>query len=205
MSILCFHSRLLIYIPLWSYSNGRFKNITTRNIFIYIPLWSYSNGISFLKKSGMPIFTFHYGPIQIKIGNEKCVYAVWIYIPLWSYSNDMLTYATDEYNEFTFHYGPIQISFIWYRYYITKIFTFHYGPIQISTRHKQTSISEIYIPLWSYSNLLYQVSLTSHLQNLHSTMVLFKFIYELYYIFCNSIYIPLWSYSNMLLVSYQKN
>ena len=43
---------------------------------IYIPLWSYSNFVGGTIPATHKLFTFHYGPIQIKIGNEKCVYAV---------------------------------------------------------------------------------------------------------------------------------
>ena len=53
-------------------------------------------------------------------------------------------------------------------------FTFHYGPIQIFTPSAIICIfCSIYIPLWSYSNLL-RARINKHLRNLHSTMVLFK-------------------------------
>ena len=55
------------------------------------------------------LFTFHYGPIQIR---------VW-----WNIKTCVM--------QFTFHYGPIQI----FKFYIfiksVLLFTFHYGPIQI--------------------------------------------------------------------------
>ena len=39
---------------------------------IYIPLWSYSNGIEYLNIMPFKLFTFHYGPIQIK--SKKIIY-----------------------------------------------------------------------------------------------------------------------------------
>ena len=144
-------------------------------ILIYIPLWSYSNTFTFTIPVGVfkftfhygpiqmiiptPIFlslnefTFHYGPIQIKLTH---FYVFWclnlhstmvlfkfqcwtihnfmnffIYIPLWSYSNCEFCYHKNEWKRFTFHYGPIQIFFhkIWIR-----------------------NKANIYIPLCSYSN-----------------------------------------------------
>ena len=84
-------------------------NISYQANYIYIPLWSYSNAFSKLHYalfkynlhstmvlfkfhyiSTFPlliIFTFHYGPIQIKFINSSCYFIF----------------------TFTFHYGPIQI------------------------------------------------------------------------------------------------
>ena len=100
--------QLLIYIPLWSYSNKMwwvYKNCQRK---IYIPLWSYSNSNDVPLATEISVFTFHYGPIQIakyKVFlysmshlHSTMVLFKWIrwwcdqtinsiYIPLWSYSN----------------------------------------------------------------------------------------------------------------------
>ena len=44
------------------------------NSAIYIPLWSYSNGIAVFGKLRGTIFTFHYGPIQMKYLDYKMNY-----------------------------------------------------------------------------------------------------------------------------------
>ena len=59
---------------------------------------------------------------------------------------------------------------------LSTAFTFHYGPIQILKLTVTCIDPLIYIPLWSYSNL---VRLVRRRRS-------------------PSIYIPLWSYSNMI-------
>ena len=77
------------------------------------------------------------------------------------------------------------------------VFTFHYGSIQMRERYREDNLwIRIYIPLWFYSNseCLHSVE---RLQNLHSTMVLFKWINVLIVQRTDKcIYIPLWFYSN---------
>ena len=60
------NSVLLIYIPIWFYSNKKFKRMLTIQTTIYIPIWFYSNSISYL----WPIHNIQ------------------IYIPIWFYSNE---------------------------------------------------------------------------------------------------------------------
>ena len=62
-------------------------SICTKHIVIYIPLWSYSNLITTSSYSIVPTFTFHYGPIQILLLLKYEYDSAYIYIPLWSYSN----------------------------------------------------------------------------------------------------------------------
>ena len=64
--------------------------------------------------------------------------------------------------------------------------------------HRPTLQRSIYIPLWSYSNLIQILHHQSDVQNLHSTMVLFKSHWLLNYQLLSQIYIPLWSYSNLI-------
>ena len=56
------------------------------------------------------VFTFHYGPIQIKVTQNANECDKLIYIPLWSYSNISQDILILLMNWFTFHYGPIQMS-----------------------------------------------------------------------------------------------
>ena len=101
---------------------------------IYIPLWSYSNDIKMCKIDDKKLFTFHYGPIQI----------LRLSIEPWSSA------------KFTFHYGPIQMMTSKQKEFIETVFTFHYGPIQIAKMAIALSYHEIYIPLWSYSNMIFE-------------------------------------------------
>ena len=55
---------------------------------IYIPLWSYSNYDISSERIVKFVFTFHYGPIQMLLGET----------------------SIQSLREFTFHYGPIQID-----------------------------------------------------------------------------------------------
>ena len=57
------------------------------DIVIYIPLWSYSNSNDEDNVVVLNKFTFHYGPIQIILFFSIFVFQNLIYIPLWSYSN----------------------------------------------------------------------------------------------------------------------
>ena len=141
-------------------------------------------------------FTFHYGPIQMFFLHIRYVGDIVIYIPLWSYSNSNDEDNVVVLNKFTFHYGPIQIILFF------SIFVFQnliYIPLwsysNLFYHLKNKTEFSIYIPLWSYSNNIWgNASISS--ENLHSTMVLFKFTNDLVKKASESIYIPLWSYSN---------
>ena len=118
---------------------------------IYIPLWSYSNVFLILGDFNRPLFTFHYGPIQIEeeLGENDFIA---IYIPLWSYSN----FAGRTDNElFTTIYIPLwsysNNGIMKLNEWVIK-FTFHYGPIQMQQSQSCICNFRIYIPLWSYSN-----------------------------------------------------
>ncbi len=123
------------------------------DIVIYIPLWSYSNSNDEDNVVVLNKFTFHYGPIQIILFFSIFVFQNLIYIPLWSYSN--LFYHLKNKTEFSIYIPLWSYS---NRYYnvLKKTypkFTFHYGPIQILPYHHFCTLCRrIYIPLWSYSN-----------------------------------------------------
>ena len=120
-----------------------------------------------------------------------------IYIPLWSYSNvSIKSMVHCAY----LHLHSTMVLFKLRHTFATSYlmqFTFHYGPIQIYNNYIIRKEILIYIPLWSYSNKKYceashkSVKFTFHygpiqinistlytnmLNNLHSTMVLFKLI-----------------------------
>ena len=98
----------MIYIPLWSYSNFYCSCKVFYTYYIYIPLCSYSNITCQCGFLASPVFTFHYGPIQIRCN---------IYLPfpgIHLHSTMVLfklARVTSPLNTptFTFHYGPIQI------------------------------------------------------------------------------------------------
>ena len=121
-------------------------------------------------------FTFHYGPIQIIFNLPvnafyRDLHSTMVLFKL-SHSNRTLhsqgylhsTMVLFKFEtpwtlnlitqRFTFHYGPIQIE--WQAKFLLRqnVFTFHYGPIQIMKGLK------LYVLI----------------QNLHSTMVLFKLL-----------------------------
>ncbi len=59
----------------------------------------------------------------------------------------------------------------------THKFTFQYGSIQIESElDKYLKAIGIYIPIWFYSNNLCNLKAKIDNQNLHSNMVLFKFV-----------------------------
>ena len=99
---------LLLYIPIWFYSNGvsnsdsltkanftfqsgsiqikRALSIRTANR-LYIPIWLYSNDEPIHNPTAPTGFTFQSGSIQIISAkcDEECKYK--LYIPIWLYSN----------------------------------------------------------------------------------------------------------------------
>ena len=80
------NSPVVIYIPLWFYSNESPLRIFHKEIFIYIPLWFYSNICLVLSFPASRRFTFHYGSILIA-SFPVSIKSLVIYIPLWFYSN----------------------------------------------------------------------------------------------------------------------
>ena len=78
---------LLLYIPLWFYSNLRLVSQFIQTKCLYIPLWFYSNHQRLITATEIQDFTFHYGSIQIGTDYIKGL----------------------SYCIFTFHYGSIQI------------------------------------------------------------------------------------------------
>ena len=80
-----------------------------KGLLIYIPLWSYSNQLHQSSHSLQKKFTFHYGPIQILVVNGKTVKAnVFTFhygpIQIWLVACPLYHLIL-----FTFHYGPIQM------------------------------------------------------------------------------------------------
>ena len=79
---------VILYIPIWFYSNvAHDRSICTLNS-LYIPIWFYSNGgygyvIEFIKKD----FTFQSGSIQIWPSLKFSEKSIILYIPIWFYSN----------------------------------------------------------------------------------------------------------------------
>ncbi len=135
--------------------------------------WSYSNGEDLLDMEVDIKFTFHYGPIQIEeeLGENDFIA---IYIPLWSYSNEQWTRIRLR---LCVHLHSTMVLFKSFSSFIltrTLTFTFHYGPIQMQQSQSCICNFRIYIPLWSYSNAA-TTTIFIFLNNLHSTMVLFKY------------------------------
>jgi len=119
---------------------------------------------------------------------------------------------------FTFQYGSTQIlnafSMINFRFHLHsnmvllkseaspskvmfKIFTFQYGSTQIFIPlFLLCECTVIYIPIWFYSNAYIQ-STTLNITDLHSNMVLLKYVRPGCTDVDNWIYIPIWFYSNL--------
>ena len=97
---------------------------------------------------------------------------------------------------FTFHYGSIQIVAGLIIAYITCKFTFHYGSIQIEPGLRVDERSPVFT--FHYGSIQIQLLKPRKLTktDLHSTMVLFKWLFYFMKPSDMSIYIPLWFYSN---------
>ena len=124
-------------------------------------------------KEFLLLFTFHYGPIQINIYSIHDLNYKYIYIPLWSYSNELINLFKTGISSFTFHYGPIQMHRLQLLY--LRIYHLHSTMVLFKSccnLYLQVC-NQIYIPLWSYSNLALSF-FNCELRYLHSTMVLFK-------------------------------
>ena len=83
-----FHGVLLIlYIPIWFYSNKSRDRRSWLNIKLYIPIWFYSNSIVRWNSITIVTFTFQSGSIQILPLLVFTVSTSTLYIPIWFYSN----------------------------------------------------------------------------------------------------------------------
>ena len=130
---------------------------------------------SILLTSDASRFTFHYGPIQIFLVSECALDLSNLHstMVLFKFKRICSMFDFDIYlhstmvlfkllinlvaiivNSFTFHYGPIQIRNTLIIHLMLDAFTFHYGPIQIRAIGCSARATLIYIPLWSYSNVI---------------------------------------------------
>ena len=123
---------VILYIPIWFYSNvAHDRSICTLNS-LYIPIWFYSNGFlfvpSFLSTNLYIPIWFYSNGCSLFLFISICI----LYIPIWFYSNGGYGYVIE---------------------FIKKDFTFQSGSIQIwpSLKFSEKSII-LYIPIWFYSN-----------------------------------------------------
>ena len=100
---------MLLYIPIWLYSNLLLAISHPFIFLLYIPIWLYSNAPTAERQS--------------KIS--------YLYIPIWLYSNEQGTARIAGLLAFTFQSGYIQILKCQRNFYILKFFTFQSGYIQI--------------------------------------------------------------------------
>ena len=143
---------MLLYIPIWLYSNIVVASVMLSSILLYIPIWLYSNCSE--------------RTLNVMLQN--------LYIPIWLYSNGNATDYSYIYNIFTFQSGYIQIVTIPYAVLANVAFTFQSGYIQIKTvldrmyytntlhsnlvifkwiiKPKIQWLKWLYIPIWLYSN-----------------------------------------------------
>ena len=121
-----------LYIPIWFYSNLFPDSLYTDPKELYIPIWFYSNTLNSFVSLASLNFTFQSGSIQIDF---RCV--------LWH-----------SWRNFTFQSGSIQMILIIFIYSEVNIFTFQSGSIQMN-----------------YTDLIRFINIT-----LHSNLVLFKWI-----------------------------
>ena len=100
-----------------------------------------------------------------------------IYIPIWWYSNAAPAALPGAVKLFTFQYGDIQIVYVNSCIFLFAKFTFQYGDIQIKARKIWDNSSyRIYIPIWWYSNVIKVFKGITDFLDLHSNMVIFKFV-----------------------------
>ena len=75
----CFNSAIIIYIPLWFYSNATLSGCMFCACTIYIPLWFYSNTIAREYSALTAEFTFHYGSILMKIYKTLLICLIYLH------------------------------------------------------------------------------------------------------------------------------
>ena len=119
---------MLLYIPIWFYSNLFPDSLYTDPKELYIPIWFYSNTLNSFVSLASLNFTFQSGSIQIDF---RCV--------LWH-----------SWRNFTFQSGSIQMILIIFIYSEVNIFTFQSGSIQIY--QPEASVEPYYAAL--HSNLV---------------------------------------------------
>ena len=80
--------RIILYIPIWLYSNLRPQITGLISILLYIPIWLYSNDLAISSFSNQWLsFTFQSGYIQMEFGGIAPLNSLQLYIPIWLYSN----------------------------------------------------------------------------------------------------------------------
>ena len=79
------------------------------------------------------------------------------------------------FEKFTFHYGPIQIKCFFLRIIPSNIYIPLWSYSNLARANLYNTFLLIYIPLWSYSNERKNMGYR-HIRYLHSTMVLFKYV-----------------------------
>ena len=141
-----------------------------------------------------------------------------IYIPLWSYSNQTRTNMLTKKNHHL-HSTMVLFKSVFQHLFFHSLAHLHSTMVLFKSKWLSYKFNKIniYIPLWSYSNepfvyfLGASILFTFHYgpiqitfyyeiyklhSNLHSTMVLFKYLLLMFPSLVLIIYIPLWSYSN---------
>ncbi len=119
-----------IYIPLWSYSNELLGKDTVEKLIFTFHYGPIQIEIGEYLALGLYKFTFHYGPIQIE-RTESSNPNINIYIPLWSYSNHQRIHRHNP------CYTYLHSTMVLFKFdlhissTLISSFTFHYGPIQI--------------------------------------------------------------------------
>ena len=125
------NKHVLLYIPIWLYSNGSGKRYCRRHKKLYIPIWLYSNGLQETQKrrsyrplhSNLVIFKLFYSQIISKF--------FILYIPIWLYSNynqaEIINISSTLYIPIWLYSNELEQG----EPYIFVIFTFQSGYIQI--------------------------------------------------------------------------
>ena len=123
---------------------------------LYIPIWLYSNDNWHGRLKGKILgFTFQSGYIPTPILHLFCSYSLLLYIPIWLYSNNNVDLIKSSPTSFTFQSG-----------YIPTVNLRNLSPSSSPTLHSNLVIfqhqpykyrfdcSQLYIPIWLYSNSL---------------------------------------------------
>ena len=145
---------MILYIPIWLYSNFYIASLQRNNFSLYIPIWLYSNEELVKLQDQYNILTLHSNLVIFKsiLAYSREIFLDTLHSNLvifkWKSAVDILSSAL----AFTFQSGYIQIyPFIFYSLMI-----------------------ELYIPIWLYSNQCGKVLYLLRLSTLHSNLVIFK-------------------------------
>ena len=146
--------KFFLYIPIWLYSNDLLYNLQKSQDNLYIPIWLYSNGdctslymyIFFSLHSNLVIFQSI--PLLDTHLAELPLHSNLVIFQLTKYKKMMETKGA-------LHSNLVIFQLEWHMYTLVVIITLHSNLVifQFFAQLERELTSELYIPIWLYSNI----------------------------------------------------